>query len=98
MTRMARPATAYQPGARLASPRAGRLSSPDMKRSTVETAAGVSLLAGALLGCASGAVTGMWGAGRDTIAFIKTYRNKAVARLKRSEERRVGKGCRARWS
>ena len=53
-----------------------------MKRSTVETAAGVSLLAGALLGCASGAVTGMWGAGRDTIAFIKTYRNKAVARLK----------------
>ncbi len=125
-----------------------------MKRSTVETAAGVSLLAGALLGCASGAVTGrvtlpgqpaapltmtwssgllgesgkisavmpdgecftgkyqvvsssmsrssldpawtgdepgdsqgqiddsMWGAGRDTIAFIKTYRNKAVARFK----------------
>jgi hypothetical protein len=125
-----------------------------MKRDTLASAACISLLAGALLGCASGSVTGqviqpgqpaaplvmtwssglfgesgkisavmpdgerfsgkyqvvspgmerssldpawtgyepgdiqgqidasMWGAARDPIAFVKTYENKAVARLK----------------
>ena len=125
-----------------------------MTRNTLESAACIALLAGALLGCASGAVTGqitqsgqpnaplsmtwssglfgesgkisavmpdgerfsgkyhvvgpgttrsdldpawtgdepgdyqgqiddsMWGAGRDQMAFIKTYENKAVARLR----------------
>ena len=125
-----------------------------MTRNTLESAACIALLAGALLGCASGAVTGqitqsgqpsaplsmtwnsglfgesgkisavmpdgerfsgkyhvvgpgttrsdldpawtgdepgdyqgqiddsMWGAGRDQMAFVKTYENKAVARLR----------------